>query len=72
VVSGGCVHKGLYNGSLTTDDGNNFVLKFSDHNHKGITDLINAETAKFNVYEEYSKTKLRYTYTVSNPKKANG
>jgi len=41
-----CVHKGLCNGTLTTDDGINFVLKFGDHNHKVNTDLINAERAK--------------------------
>lgn len=41
-----CVHKGLCNGSLTTDDGINVVLKFSDHNHEGNTDLIRAERAK--------------------------
>ena len=41
-----CVHKGLCDGSVTTDDGINFVLKFGDHHHKGNTDLINAERAK--------------------------
>ena len=40
------VHKGLCNGSLTIDDGMHFVLKFGEHNHKGNTDLINAEITK--------------------------
>jgi len=37
---------GVCNGSLTTDDGIDFVLKLEDRNHKGNTDLINAEIAK--------------------------